>query len=318
MTQLEQELSALFEDAASRVTIRPVPVRSPRSVAINRVLAAGVTAALVAAVALIATRLGADSANRGGAITPTATQQLLDAVARTLSQPIRVESTYDSGQGAAQTTVIEVDIDRQELVSYQQDGQPQIVVSGSHGYESISDTERQFSQVPSKAEWVEMPSQSAESMLQSAAGVSVQQLTRALNSGRVRVAETADGTYRLSGSRPSLPGTDVETIHINGDGLLEWVKVNGEIPTGTGGPVMHVNLTARISPLGHPIHISLPDPGTVISQNAFNAAPGQSCSGGPSPASSPSSNGGAYTSEMHCSFSTSVTVGGTKATPKKR
>jgi hypothetical protein len=312
MTQLEQELTALFEDAAARVEIRPQPVRSPRAVALNRALAAGVTAALVAALALIATRLGADSADRGGSVTPAATQQLLDAVARTLGQPLRVEITFDSGQGAAQTTVTEEDLDRQELVSYQE-GQPQLLIHGNHVYQGIGAAEHQMFKLPASAQWVEVPSsasgRSAAAMLDSFAGVvSPQQLANALGSGRVSVTEVAEGTFRLSGPQsapPGLTGPDVETIHITADGLLNWARIRMDnVPSSPQG---HLVMTARITPLGHPITVPVPDPGTVISQKAYDAATnfGQTCTGTSSP--SPAPNG----SVVQCSIS----VGGTTTLP---
>lgn len=315
MTQLEQELTTLFEDAASRVTIRPVPVRSPRSVAINRILAAGVTAALVAGVALIATRLGTDSANRGGAITPTATQQLLDAVARTLGQPIRVETTFDSGRGPTQTTVTVEDIDRQELVSYQQ-GQPQMLIQGSHVYQGIGAAERQMSNLPASAQWVRVAftGMSATDMLHSFAGViSPQQLANAISSGRVSVTEVAERTYRLSGRQSASAGStgpDVETIHIAANGLLDWARVRmDDVPSSPNG---HLSVTARVTPLGHSLTLTLPDPSTVISQRAWEAATnsGQTCSGTSSPSPAPD---GAV---VQCSISVGGTTAAVRAHPK--
>ena len=315
MTQLEQELSALFEDAASRVTIRPLPVRSPRSVAINRVLAAGVTTALVAAVALIATRLGSDSANRGGAITPTATQQLLDAVARTLGQPIRLETTIDSGQGATHTSITEMDFDRQQLVAYQ-DGQPQFLITGGRVYEGISSTDRQLFHFPASAEWTQGPRSgpAVGSMMQSVDGglLGVQHIADGLNSGRFTVSEVAPHTFRFRGNQSAPRGDTVlarETLHVSADGLIDWAKVQADFSTGPGGPEMHFLETARITPLGHAIAVTAPDPKTVISQKAYEAATnsGQSCPGGPSPAPSSSSNGSVYSSTIHC-FSSTATL----------
>lgn len=294
MTHLEQELTALFEDAAARVEVRPLPGRSPRSVAVNRVLAAGVTAALAAGVVLIATRLGSDTANRGGAITPAATQGLIDAVARTLAQPIRVEITFDSGQGSAETTITDEDVDRQELVSYR-DGQPQLLIHGSQVYQGIGSDEREMFRLPTAVRWVKAASsgKGAAAMLRSFAGIiSPQQLADTLGSGRVSVTEVAEGTFRLSGrqsARPGLTGSDSETIHIAPNGLVDWARIRMDhVPSSPEG---HLSVTARIRPLGHPLSVPEPDPGTVMSQQAYDAATnsGQPCSGTSSP--SPAPNG---------------------------
>ena len=322
MTQLEQELTALFEDATSRIDIRPAPIRSPRSVAINRVLAAGLTAALVAGVALIATRLGSDSANRGGAITPTATQTLLDAVARTMAQPVRLVTTFSSNLGTGQASVTELDVDRQELVRYL-NGQPQMVIDGNRAYEAIPSGEREILHLPASAAWtaVSPPAGGTRELIQSVAGiVSAQRLAAAIDSGLVTVTPTAKNTYRLAGTQSGSAAAGTETLHIGSDGLLEWAKIRMDRdPTAPDG---HSEVTVTVIPLDHSLSVPTPDPSTVISQRAYDAATssgsGQSCSGGPSPAPSDTADGGPYTSTMHCSFGGSVTLHATKAKPPKR
>ena len=327
-TQLEKELTALFHDAASRVEVRPTLVRSPRRTAVNRALATGLAAALAAGVVLVATRLGSDAANRGGAITPASTQQLVDAVARTLGQPIRLVTTISPeiapAQHSATETVTEMDINQRMLVTFR-NGEPQMLVHGDHLYEGISDFQRQTLQLPSSAQWIQLGSspEQAQSMMQTVGGVlDVGQLTEAIRSGQVTVTEVGRNTYRLSGhdtmSSPAPTTAGSETIHVSKDGLLDWAKLRMDLSSGS---VRHVDITVRVRPLGHPVRARLPDPDTVISQEAFQSAStqgnGQSCSSTPASPAVKTGDSAMYSSELTCTFSGRVTGTRSVAHPKR-
>ena len=316
MTQLESELSALFADAAARIEIRPVPARPSRRSFASTALAAGLAAALVAGIVVVATRFSSDAANRGGAVVPAATQELLDAFARTLAQPIRIETTLDSGQGSAQTSVTKVDADRHELVAY--DGnQPRLLVKGTHAYQGISITERQMFGLPAAAQWIRVPGSGREAtmLMRSAAGViNVQQLASAINAGRLTVTEVRPHTYRLAGQQQSPAGTtgpDVETVHVSPAGLLDWAKLRSDVPTGNGDPIMHLEVSARISPLGHAFTVELPDPRTVISQRAYDKAANsgsvRTCPSEPSDQPSEQSSASMVEPRIQC-FSSTATL----------
>jgi hypothetical protein len=319
MTQLEQELTALFQDAASRLEIRPMPVRRRVGALVTRTLAAGVAAAVVAGIVLVAARMGSDGATRGGAVTPAATQRLIDALARTLGQPIRLVTTFSPNVGTSGTSVTEMDVDRQELVSMH-NGEPQLLIHGSKVFEGIPDVERQGLGLPASAKWIAVTHspRTARSMMQSAGGVlNVGQVAKAISSGRLVVTEVGTDTYQLAAAGdPTADG--VETIHVARDGLFDWAKI--EVNPSTG-PVSHVEVTVRVSPLGRPVKASIPDPHTVISQQDYQSSTnaGQICSGGPSPApASPPSGSSAYTSETQCSISGTVTSSGSARAKLRR
>jgi hypothetical protein len=329
--QLEQELSALFHDAATRVEIRPVPRRSLRRTGVNRVLATGLAAALAAGVVLVATRLGSEAGHRGGAVTPAATQQLVDSVARTLAVPLRIDEVTKAqingaGVGAdsgPDDSVIELDVNRHEL-RITRGGQPSYLLVDKHLYVAIPDIERQAIDNP-HVRWQEAPMPAdAEDALFGAGTFGLYVLQKTLESGHAAVESlggrryhvTLDASAIATGNQPGQVSTVDEVVHLSRDGYVSFVRASFEVTAGTPATMTE---TARIRPLDHELRLHRPDPATVMGVGAIT--PGQAVQATPvpcSPTPAPDDTGAGDSTDVSCSMVGARIVGTAPAKAHKR
>jgi len=327
--QMEQELSAMFRDAADRLEIRPMPLRAPRRTAVNRVLATGLAAALAAGVVLVATRVGSNPGNRGGAVTPAATQQLVDAVARTLAVPLRIDEITKAqapGAGTAESgpdaSVIELDINRHEL-RISRGGQPSYLLVDKHLYIAIPEIERQAVGNPD-ARWQEAPlPQDAEESLFGAGTFGLYALQKTLESGHASVKSLGGRRYQVSldasaidpGDHPGEISTVEEVVRLTPDGYVGYVRASFKVTAGTP---MTMTETARIRPLNHELRLQRPDPATVVDESALE--PSQAVQATPVPCSpTPAPNtSGSESADVSCSMVQAQVVGTAPAKAHKR
>jgi hypothetical protein len=312
MTQLEQELSALFADAASRVEIRPMPTRSPQRAPLNRLLAAGLAAAVVAGIVVVATRFGADTGNRGGAVTPASTQRLVDAVARTMAEPLRIDETFtatlagSAPNSSAGDSVVELDAPRHEL-RITRDGQPSFLLVDKHLYVAIPALERQATGNPN-ARWQEMPlPANGEDSLFGAGSTGLYALQKALQTGKATVEDRGDRRFHVTlegtlGQNPGQTG-DIQkldmTVHLTRDGYVDRVRTVFQLAADTPGTATE---TARISLLNHQLRLSRPDPATVVDQSALIPS---SAGGSAQPCPQPTTTA-THGTEVHCTMMQAV------------
>jgi hypothetical protein len=324
MTQLEQELSALFADAASRVEIRPMPSRSPQRVFVNKVLAAGLAAAVVAGIVVVATRFGSDRPDRGGALTPASTRLLADAVARTMAEPLRIEETFTAtltGSAPGSSTgnsVVELDATRHEF-RITKDGSPYLLLVDKHLYVAIPEAARQATGNPN-ARWQEMSLPTGdEDSLFSAGSTGLYALQKALQTDKAKIDDLGDRRFHvtLDGAPSMSPGQagaaqelDM-TVHLSRDGYVDRVRTSFQLADETPGTATE---TARVSLLNHDLRLSRPDPATVVAQSAL--IPGSVSGGSAQPCPQPTStttNG----TEVNCTMMQAVPMTG-RSTGKAR
>lgn len=281
-TQLERELTDLFRDVAAHIEVQPAPLRRRPHPALSRAIVAGLTAAVVAAVALVATRLDG-GATRGAPASPGSTQRLVDAVARTTAQPLRIHTTFAPAGAPAEDAITEVDSARGLLETWRH-GKPQLLVVDKRMYVAIPLAAPTAAGLPAGAQWQELPKEAvvARSTLMSAAGViELAPLQRALSAHQVDVQTDGPDRYHLvvqppraSGSSAAATGGSEELwFHITPDGYVDQVRAEISL---TDGPVQTIAVRSDLVVLHRPVRVHPPDPKSVVSEQQLMASQGGS------------------------------------------
>jgi hypothetical protein len=303
---IEQELTALFNDAVTHLEIQPMPVRRSRAAALSRAAAVGLAAAVVAGLVLVSVRLAGDDSQRtlpAGPAGSSAAQSLLAAMERTWAQPLRIETTttMDDAPSAAgapdpapQTTrtVTEIDASR-NAVAVWQDVRPTLMTVDGHLYAAITDTDRTMYELPPAARWQELPTGAAPltKQLLGAGGVGdVAAVRQALDDGRAEVSTDGSGWYVLSMTMQPRQATEdphwsrgfEERVHVTAAGRVDAFRASYVFDDDGRS----MNLTADVEALDRPVRAQTPDPATVVSAEEFQILTSQ-----------PTTDGGAYSSE---------------------
>jgi hypothetical protein len=278
--QLEHDLRELFTDAASRVQIQPQPVpsRSPRRRFLVPALAAGLAAALVAGGVVAAQSLGGSDRSLPPAdqlLSPDA-QRLIDALDRTWSGPVRVESATTTGDAVSDSTsinrfVLEIDVEADVAEQHGDDGS-EIRAVDDRLFIGIRDADRTYGGFPIEAQWFEAPAYSASltSVLVPNGLLTADLLREQLAAHRATVVAeeadvfqvTSDQTVGGWGDSSDYVQTSHLRLHVAKDGMVDRVTMRWEF-----GPESTVDTTTEteLTRMTAPVSVEVPDPATVLS-----------------------------------------------------
>lgn len=304
--QLERDLTELFAYAAGQLDIRPfaAPRRLTR---LNTALAGAVTLALVAALAVVGTRLaseGGSSEVSTAAITgERAMDDLRNVLAQTLHGRGEAVTSYSTSAGGSATfagqrsTVTDFDGARGRAVT-RAGGQTVGITIGSRYFRRIASNARN-DKLPPAAEWVEEDASSTD------VATGRQMALTVSMPGLVPLMLTPEGSVRewrhhFEVTTSMVTPAMTTEIDLSSAGTITTVRVQFAASPGlTSAPLMQTTFR----PLSHPVDATAPDPRSVVSAARYSAAvetPQTCVTTTPSP----------DTTSVSCSSSTSIHGGG--------
>jgi hypothetical protein len=274
--QLERELTTMFQDRAGRLDVLPpLPVAHVRRARLQSGLAAAAVLALVAGATVVGVRLGAAAPSNGRLSVSSAMdakQALLRAARQTLAGRWRVDVRM-SGPATvgAPSMVIEFDGPAHTAIARLGTRTTAIQVGGKT-YISMDVMSASLRGLPAKTKWMVLPAEgvgfggSGSGSVGFGIGVSDIPLGATELSG---VAVTRiPGGFRVDGRYSSRHV--VTDIKVAGGYLASFHAVlTSLVPGDRSAPEVD---DARLTPLADSLHLSAPDPRTVITEAQFQAA----------------------------------------------
>ena len=324
--QLERDLVDMFAAAATTLDVRPPAPRATGLTRLTTAMAAAVTVALVTATALAGVRLAGAPTDKGGvSLSGTdAKAVLVQALRRTLAQPIRIVTRVQLPASTISSFDTEIDYARHEAVE-RANGQIQMLSVTGHVYQRLSPGMKEMFKVPSRVQWQEISfPPGLESALPTVTsggwgslfGVDPSRLDDPAATSRFSVERVGAAGFSVTSAGEN---REAALFTVGRGGTIVRVQVQISANSSFGQPgrgPQKVTVDELIAPLNAPLRLSPPDPGTVISESGLQQlmrrqqpSGSQSCrSATPSPA--PADHG---LSSLTVMCSSSVTVFATPA-----
>ena len=269
---IERELAELFSDRAERLDVRPpLPMAQLRRARLQSGLAVAAVVAVLAGGTVVGARLANQASGRDVAVASSGSpaHDLEQITRRMLAGRWHAVVTFGGSGGSV--TVIDIDGPAKTAITRDGDRIGMIEVGG-RAYLALPPNDPSTRFLPAGAKWQGLPDGSTTFGNDGSAGFGFGAILPAnsmdrLDRAGVQVRRTRTG-FRLDASGAAHNRT-VTDVRIGPDGMI--TALHSVVTTSFQGGRRYV-IDATISPLNEPLHVTAPDPRTVVTPAQWAAA----------------------------------------------